>query len=170
MRTPFHISLTREMESISNVVRSLLDAGYNAGNSVVVTVSTDYSSIAGQIIRHELTHQEEIAEGFGVDVPYPDQVWDQQFTNEACSIFLLHRKSIGVKNIILVEAGVIRGSNYRTLIDLRRGPLEMDNNIITTALFENSSSAFKSDYVASYYNDTFNDLTFWWEKDNKHWK
>ena len=170
MRTPFHISLTREMECINTIATSLLNAGYNAGNSIIVTVSTDYSSIAGQVIRHKLTHEGEIAEGFGVDVPYPDQVWNGQFINEVCSMFLLHRKSIGMKNIILVEAGVIRGSNYKKLVDLIRGSLEMDNNIITTTLFENISSAFKSDYVAAYYDDATDDLTFSWEKENKHWR
>jgi hypothetical protein len=170
MRTELHVILNKELECIATIAEALKRDGYNASNSIIVTVSTDYSSIAGQIIRHELTYEGEIADGFGVDVPYPDQQWDTRFVNEACSMFSLHKHSIGVKNIILVEAGVIRGSNYKTLIKLIRESLELDNEIITTTLYENIDSAFKSNYVAEYYNDTLNDLTFWWEKQNNHWK
>jgi len=170
MRTELHVSVNRELECIKSIAEALKRDGYNASNSIVVTVSTDYSSIAGQIIRHELTHEGEIADGFGVDVPYPDQQWDTRFVNEACSMFLLHRQAIGVKTIILVEAGVIRGSNYNSLMNLMRQSLEMDNLIITTALFQSKGSAIECDYIAEYYDDKFNDLTFWWEKENNHWK
>jgi len=170
MRKQLYVDPIREIRCIESVAEALTKAGLNASNSVVVTVSTDYSSIAGQIIRHELTYEGEIADGFGVDVPYPDQQWDTRFVNEACSMFLLHNRSIGVKNIILVEAGVIRGSNYKTLINLLRQSLEIDNNIITVALFENKHSAFKCDHVAELYDDEVEDLTFWWEKENNHWK
>ena len=170
MRTELYVDLNKELKCIATIAEALKKEGYNASNSIVVTVSTDYSSIAGQIIRHELTHEGEIADGFGVDVPYPDQQWDTRFVFEACLMFSLHKYDIGVKNIILVEVGVIRGSNYKTLIELIRESLELDNNIITTTLYENIESAFKSNYVAEYYNDTLNDLTFWWEKQNNHWK
>ena len=45
-----------------------------------------------------------------------------------------------------------------------------DGKIITLALFENEGSAWKSDFVGEYYNDKWDDLTFWWERDNNHWK
>ena len=170
MRTELYIDPITELRCIQSVAEALTKAGYNASNSVVVTVSTDYSSIAGQIIRHELTYEGEIADGFGVDVPYPDQEWNTRFVNEACSMFLLHKNAIGVKNVILVEAGVIRGSNYKSLINLMRTSLEMDNPIVTTSLYENKHSAFKCDHIAEYYDDETQDLTFWWEKENNHWK
>ena len=44
-----------------------------------------------------------------------------------------------------------------------------DNKVLTLALYENENSVFKSDYVGEYYNNTTEDLTFWWEEDNKHW-
>lgn len=170
MRTELWIDPITELNCIHSIGEALTKAGHNASNSVVVTVSTDYSSIAGQIIRHTLTHEGEIADGFGVDVPYPDQEWDTRFVNEACSMFLLHRKAIGEKTVILVEAGVIRGSNYKTLINLMQTVLEMDNRIVTTSLYENKHSAFKCDHIAEYYDDEIQDLTFWWEKENNHWK
>jgi hypothetical protein len=168
MRTELHVSINRELDCIKSIAEALKRDGYNASNSIVVTVSTDYSSIAGQIIRHELTHEGEIADGFGVDVPYPDQQWDTRFVNEACSMFLLHREAIGVKTVILVEAGVIRGGNYKFLTEwiFSNYPKAKVN---TLTLFENTGSAFKSDFVGEYYDDKTQDLTFSWEKDNNHW-
>ena len=170
MRKELYVSIAKELECTVIIAEALKKEGYNASNSIVVTVSTDYSSITGQIIRHELTYEGEIADGFGVDVPYPDQQWDTRFVFEACLMFSLHKYDIGTKNIILVEAGVIRGSNYFKLIDLIRNSLELDNEIITTSLYENKHSKFKSDYVAEYYDNNLEDLTFSWEKENNHWK
>jgi hypothetical protein len=86
------------------------------------------------------------------------------------AMFKLHAKSIYGKNIILVEAGVIRGGNYTKVVDLIRRFLEINEKIVTVALYENLGSRFKSDYVGEYYNDELEDLTFWWERDNNHWK
>lgn len=172
MRKELYVSIAKELECIAIIAEILKENGYNASNSVVVTVSTDYSSIAGQIIRHELTYEGEIADGFGVDVPYPDQEWDEDFLFEAVKMFELNTKVIQDKTIILVEAGVIRGSNYKRLIDLIQNDLALGltNRIITTTLYENINSKFKSDYVAEYYDDETQDLTFSWEKENKHWR
>lgn len=41
--------------------------------------------------------------------------------------------------------------------------------IITATMFENVNSKFKSDVVANYYDDDEQDLTFYYEKPNKHW-
>jgi hypothetical protein len=69
-----------------------------------------------------------------------------------------------------VEAGVIRGGNYTYVIDWMRKYLGYDQKIITLTLYENLGSKFKSDFVGDYYDDTIQDLTFWWERDNNHWK
>jgi hypothetical protein len=41
--------------------------------------------------------------------------------------------------------------------------------IVTATMFENINSKFKSDVVANYYDDYEQDLTFYYEKPNKHW-
>ena len=48
--------------------------------------------------------------------------------------------------------------------------LGWDKRIVTLAMYENIESVWKSDYVGEYYNDKFEDLTFWWERENRHWK
>ena len=147
----------------------LLADGLHAGNTIIVTVSTDYSSFIGQYLRHQLSHDGEICDGFGVDVPYPDQAFDSTFQLNVGTMFAMHADSITGRTILLVEAGVIRGGNYATLVDFIRdhlGPVPVK----TLAMYENVGSRFKSDYVGRYYDDATDDLTFWWERPNNHWR
>lgn len=170
MRSIKFVSYLEEFELIDKLGDELLNAGFNASNSVIVTVSTDYSSIVGQILRHHLTDGGEICEGFGIDVPYPDEVWDDKYIFEMRTAFQTHKHQFRDKTPILVEAGVIRGGNYTFVVDWMRRYLGYDGKIITLALFENVGSKFKSDFVGDYYDDTTEDLTFWWERENNHWK
>lgn len=147
----------------------LLADGLHAGNTIIVTVSTDYSAWIGQYLRHQLSHDGEICDGFGVDVPYPDQEFDEKFRANVRTMFAMHAADIDGKTILLVEAGVIRGGNYTTLVNLIRdhfGPVPVK----TLAMYENVGSRFKSDYVGRYYDDATDDLTFWWERPNNHWR
>lgn len=148
----------------------LLADGLHAGNTIIVTVSTDYSAWIGQYLRHQLSHGGEICDGFGVDVPYPDQEFDAKFQDNVRAMFGMHARDIDGKTILLVEAGVIRGGNYATLVDFIRNDIKRVEDIDTLALYENVGSRFRSDYVGRYYNDATEDLTFWWERPNNHWR
>lgn len=170
MRNIKFINHSEELELIDKMGDKLLEAGFNSSNCVIITVSTDYSSIAGQIIRHQLTYEDEICEGFGVDVPYPDEVWDNKYVNELLKVFETYGYLLETKTPILVEAGVIRGGNYTFLTNWMKEYFAKDILIITTSMYENVGSKFKSNYVSEYYDDTIHDLTFWWELPNKHWK
>lgn len=164
------VQINDEIEIINKLGNILLDNGYNASNSIIVTVSTDYSSIVGQILRHQLSDKGEICEGFGVDVPYPDETWDNNYINTLNGVFVNHNSVFKNKNIILVEAGVIRGGNYEFLTTWIKHNYNTYSSIVTTSMFENINSKFKSDYVIHYYDDSTDDLTFWWERENNHWK
>jgi len=170
MRTEFEVSQREETELIFKLSYELLKRGINAGNTVIVSVSGDYSCIVGQILRHSLSHDGEICDGFSVDVPYPDETWDEQYLLELKTLFELYKYKLEGRDILLVEAGVIRGSNYKFMIEYLRGVLGIENKIKTLALYENSGSKFKSDFVGEYYDDETQDLTFWWEQYNNHWK
>ena len=143
--------------------------GYDASNTAIVTVSTDYSSVVGQFLRHQLTAAGEICVGFGVDVPYPDQLFDAEFTEMMEALCRLYHDSVGTKTLLLVEAGVIRGGNYAKVVEIFRRMFPMQTIILTLTLFENIHSQWKSDVVGEYYDDTTHDLTFWWEQPNIHW-
>ena len=154
------------MESLRD---SLLSCNLNSSNTVILTVSTDYSSVIGQYLRHQLSYNGEICDGFGIDVPYPKQSFDEKFTKEIVDMFKIHANNIGKKNILLVEAGVIRGGNYTKVVDIIRNELGMRCPILTLTMYENIHSKWKSDFVGRYYDDEKEDLTFWWEKYNINW-
>ena len=163
-----HVSLNDEQFLIDKIVSELLIDGFNADNTVIVTVSTDYSSIIGQTLRHSLSYNGEICDGFGVDVPYPDEHWDDKYLGELDSIMAIYGHKLHNKRVLLVESGVIRGGNYTFLDKYLKEKNIVD--IYTVAMFENIESAYKSNYVGEYYDNNTEDLTFWWEMDNNHWK
>jgi len=170
MRKELLITWEDEIRLMDQLAKKLLDSNINASNTVIVTVSTDYSSVIGQYLRHQLTHDGEICEGFGVDVPYPDQTFDQKFRQDVHDMFHMHTETIKDKSILLVEAGVIRGGNYTTLVDLIKNDIGITEDVKTLTMYENKGSKFKSDFVGEYYDDTVEDLTFWWERENNHWR
>jgi hypothetical protein len=159
------ISQQKETDLTLELSKKLLKDDFNASNTVVVTVSTDYSSNVGQLIRHSLSFEGEICDGFGIDVPYPDETWDVNYIYELKEIFNLYYYKLKDKKILFVEAGVIRGSNYTFIKDY----LDIKKDFYFLTLFENKSSIFKSDYVGEYYDNNSQDLTFWWEQKNNHW-
>jgi hypothetical protein len=168
-RKEYLVSQELETRITLELSNELLEKKINASNTVVVTVSTDYSSNVGQLIRHSLTHEGEICDGFGIDVPYPDESWNGVFKSELRSIFELYRYKLEGKNVLFVEAGVIRGSNYKFLNDFLKNDMGISNPFFFLALFENKNSLFKSDFVGYYYDNDSQDLTFWWEQPNNHW-
>jgi hypothetical protein len=160
-----------EFRLSEKLVQELLKKGYHAENTVVITVSTDYSSVIGQYIRHQLSHRGEICLGFGVDVPYPDQEFNEDFKHALVSMFAMNYSIWTDKKILLVEAGVIRGGNYTNIVNLLKQTFHiLPEQIITLAMYENIHSIFKSDFVGEYYDNNTQDLTFWWETYNKHWQ
>jgi hypothetical protein len=167
MRQLLNVSFEDEQLLIENIAAELISDGFNANNTVIITVSTDYSSIIGQTLRHLLSADGEICDGFGVDVPYPDENWDETYISELDRILDIYQDNIGDKRVLMVEAGVIKGGNY-TFLDgylTERGLTD----IYSVSMFENTGSVYKSDYVGEYYNNDTHDLTFWWERYNNHW-
>ena len=164
--TEYLISQQKETDLTLELSKKLLKDYFNASNTVVITVSTDYSSNVGQLIRHSLSFEGEICDGFGIDVPYPDETWDVNYIYELKEIFNLYAYKLKDKKILFVEAGVIRGGNYNFI----KNYLEIKDELYFLTLFENKGSIFKSDYVGEYYDNDSQDLTFWWEQKNNHWK
>ncbi len=168
-RLPYYISQKKETDLSLVLAEDLLSENFNASNTVIITVSTDYSSNVGQLLRHALSYDMEICDGFGVDVPYPDEIWDEKYIFELKELFKLYLYKFKGKKILFVEAGVIRGGNYTFLSNFLEECLDIKDNVFYLSLFENRSSIFKSNFVGEYYDNETQDLTFWWEKDNKHW-
>lgn len=170
VRKEYLISQDKETELTLLLSDKLLLDGLDSRNTVIITVSTDYSSTIGQLLRHSLSINGEICDGFGIDVPYPDQSWDDVFILELEKLFQLYAYKLIGKKVLLVEAGVIRGSNYKFLLEFLKEFLGIVDDIYFLSLFENKHSVFKSDFVGEYYDNDTQDLTFWWERQNNHWK
>ena len=172
MKERQELEVTREDEYrlMNNLVVDLWEK-HRANNTTIVTVSTDYSSVIGQYLRHQLSINGEICSGFGVDVPYPDQEFDQGFEQDVVKMFSMHYVDWSSKKyILLVEAGVIRGGNYTKIVELLKQNFQLTSDrIVTLTMYENIHSRFKSDFVGEYYDNETQDLTFWWETYNKHW-
>lgn len=172
MKERQELEVTREDEYrlMNNLVVDLWEK-HRANNTTIVTVSTDYSSVIGQYLRHQLSIDGEICSGFGVDVPYPDQEFDQSFEQDVIKMFSMHYDDWSTKKyILLVEAGVIRGGNYTKIVELLKQNFQLTSDrVVTLTMYENIHSRFKSDFVGEYYDNETQDLTFWWETYNKHW-
>lgn len=170
MRKQLLVNWEDELYLMNRLKKELLDKGLDSSNTVVVTVSSDYSAVVGQYLRHQLTINGEICDGFAIDVPYPDESWDEIYEYELEELLSLYSYKLVGKKILFVEAGVIRGGNYYFISNFIEEYLGIVDDVFYLTLFENIGSKFKSDFVGEYYDDKTQDLTFWWEKQNNHWK
>lgn len=171
MRSEYLIDREKEYQLIRKVSSDLQTfyPDLNAGNTLVIMVSPDYSATVAMHLAHDLSHDGEMADLMSVDVPYPDQ-HKEPFVNIAANKFmeqLIRSSNHHYQNVLLVEAAVIRGSNYQWLTALINELLE--TNIVTATMLENTRSVFKSDVVGEYYDKEEQDVTFYYERYNKHW-
>ncbi len=134
-------------------------------NTCFLMVSPDYSAIVTQHLSHSLTMDGEIFHIEAVNVPFPDEDV-RDYKTEFTQNFM--KWQTRWDNFVLIEAGVIRGGNYTWITEIMSRMT--GGSIHTVALCENIHSAFKSDFVSLYYDDTKEDLHFWWEQPNNHWK
>lgn len=170
MRKPLLVTAAQEKKLISELTNKIVD-GYpqlSPANTLVVMVSPDYSATVAMHIAHNLSDDGEMCDILPIHVSYPDEdVYNYVRKADEDIASWLKFSDKAYLNYLLVEAGVIRGGTYTWLKKLFYKRL--CGNIITTTLYENIGSKFKSDVVGKYYDDTKQDLTFYFEKENKHW-
>lgn len=165
MRKELYITRDKEWEILQKVMMSLDQISIHGGNTLVVNVSPDYSSTVAMHIAHHLSHNGEMCDMLMIDVPYPDEDVEMYTLAAKQKISKIIKN---YQNYLLVEAGVIRGTNYNWLTQLFKDYWP-HSNLVTLALFENTGSHFKSDIVGEYYDNETQDLTFYYERENKHW-
>lgn len=151
-----------EWKTIKKVCKDLEKYNVNPYNGVILNISPDYSSSVSMHIAHHLSYMGEMMQMIHIDVPYPDED-PIPYRNKFIEKIPLFDK----QKIVLVEAGIITGSNYTFMCN------ELSNikgkEIITVAQYENIHSIFKCDVVGRYYDWNKNQLEFYWERENKHW-
>ena len=143
----------------------MADPDIHPGKTCFLCVSPDYSSVVTQHLSHALSKDGEIYHIEAVNVPFPDESHESYLET---FIDRFSEWTIDWDNFVLIEAGVIRGGNYTWITESMEKFVE--KNYYTVALCENVGSKFKSDFVSLYYDDKKEDLHFWWEKPNNHWK
>jgi len=160
------ITREREWELIQRLQTIVNTENHTPNNSAVLMISPDYSATVAMHLAHSWSFKGNIINIIPVEVPYPDES-DIDYQNK------LRMQISDIKlydKLILVEAGIIRGSNWNWILKVLMNEFGYSRlDITTVAMCENINSIVKSDYVAEYYDDEKQELMFYFEKFNKHW-
>lgn len=170
MRKPLLVSAAKEKKLIVALTNKVIEKypDVSAENTLVVMVSPDYSATVAMHLAHNLSKDGEMCDILPIHIAYPDEdVYKYVRKADEDIDSWLNFSDVQYKYYLLVEAGVIRGGTYTWLSKLFRKKLM--GITITTTLYENIGSKFQSDVVGEYYDDTKQDLTFYFERENKHW-
>lgn len=166
-RPLFFITREKESELIQRLLTIVDNSKFNPKDTVLLMVSPDYSATVAMHLAHAWSVQGEIIPIITVDVPYPDED-HLNYKDQLRSKYLDIKQ---YKNIICVEAGIIRGGNWAWILDTLTREFEYKReNITLIALCENTKSRTQSDYVGEYYDDDKEELMFYFERYNKHWE
>jgi hypothetical protein len=157
------VEIKDEFNLIKKIGDALITDGYDSSNSTIITISTEQSSIMGQLLRHQLSLDGEVSKGFSIDVPVIEEEWDDKCIEVLNNVFQSKYKLIQNKKIILVRAQIKTGVSFEYVHNFMKKNLGANNKIISVTLFENISSNWESDYVGEYYDAEFEKLSFWWE-------
>jgi hypothetical protein len=165
-RRPLHfVTREKEWELIQRLETIVDSSSFDPSDTVVIMASPDYSATVAMHLAHAWSRKGEMLSIVPVDVTYPDEDSDQYISK-----MMMQASDIRpYKKIVMVEAGIIRGGNWRWMLDVLYLWGYTREDITLVALCENVNSKVKSDYVAQYYNDDTHELMFYFEKFNKHW-
>ena len=166
MRRPLHfITREKEWELIQRLETLVDSSNFDPETTAVIMASPDYSATVAMHLAHSWSRKGEMLTIIPVDVTYPDE----EATPYINKMIMQAGDIRPYKNLVLVEAGIIRGGNWKWMLDVLYIWGYNRKDITLVAMCENIGSAVKSDYVAEYYNDETHELMFYFEKFNKHW-
>ena len=166
-RRPLHfISREKEWELINKLLTIIDNSQFNPNTTAVLMVSPDYSATIAMHLAHAWSVEGEIIPIIPVDVPYPDESADDYIWKLAIEQMNIRKYS----KLILIEAGIIRGGNWKWLLESLKAMGYARNDITLIAMCENINSITKSDFVGEYYDDSKEELMFYYERYNKHWE
>lgn len=165
-RRPLHfITREKEWELIQKLLTIVDSTLFTPADTAVLMVSPDYSATVAMHLAHAWSRDGEMLPVIAVDVPYPDE--DVYEYRKKLIEQQMHIRPY--RRLVLVEAGIIRGGNWKWLLEQLHAWQFTTDEITTVALCENVHSAVKSDFVGEYYDDNEEELMFYFERFNKHW-
>ena len=169
-RRPLHfITREKEWELIQRLLTIVDSSHFHPDNTTVIMASPDYSATVAMHLAHAWSRDGEMLPILPVDVTYPDEQslpYEVKFRNQLAD---LAKHSTLPQHWVCVEAGIIRGGNWKWMLDVLYEFGYKRENITLVAMCENVLSNTKSDYVGEYYDDGTKELMFYFERYNKHW-
>ena len=156
------VNRKEEWETTKKVCLELEKYNINPSNGIILNISPDYSSSISMHIAHHLSSMGEMMDMLHINVPYPDEDPTPYRDNFIKQIPLFNKQKI-----VLVEAGIISGSNYTFMVNSLSSI--KGKEVITVAQYENIHSIFKCNVVGKYYDWNKEQLEFYWERENNHW-
>jgi hypothetical protein len=157
-----YIDHLKEYQLIQNLIRRI--PVVDPWTAVVLNVSPDYSSTVSMHMAHHLSLGGKMLDMYPVDVPFPKEdkhMYEISFREN------IHRFPALYDKVILCEAAVLSGNNYRWIKDVLLDVGYRDEDIISTALVQSISSSFDCDFVGEY-SSTMPE--FYYERYNKAWE
>lgn len=167
-RSILYVSREKELEVIQKLETIIDTRDFSVEDTVIVQASVEYAGPAVTYFAHAWSIKGEPIKIIPVEVAYPDESYDyvrKKFQYDM-HWHLSHHK---YKKFIVIEAGIIRGGNWKWILEEFELLNVSRKNVKLVALYENIHSIVKSDYVGEYYDNDKHDLTFYFEKYNKHW-
>ncbi len=166
-RRPLHF-ITREKEwELIQRLETIVDSyDFDPKTTAVIMASPDYSATVAMHLAHAWSRKGEMLPIIPVDVAYPNESvtpYIDKMTMQAGDIRQY-------ENLVLVEAGIIRGGNWTWMLSVLNLWGYNRTNITLVAMCENIHSKVKSVYVAEYYDDEKEELMFYFERYNKNWE
>jgi len=159
------ITREKEWELIQRLETIVDSSDFDPSTTAVIMASPDYSATVAMHLAHSWSRRGEILPIIPVDVTYPDEDPDEYIKK-----MVMQSGDIRpYQDLVLVEAGIIRGGNWKWMLDVLYDWGYIRDNITLVAMCENIHSKVKSDYVGEYYDDDKEELMFYFEKFNKHW-
>lgn len=169
MRRPLlFVTREKELEIIQRLETIVDTREFDPRNTVIIQASVDYAATAAMHLSHAWSVKGEIIPIIPIEVTYPDESYDYvrskfQYDME------WHLEHFHYNRFVVIEAGIIRGGNWEWILEEFQNWGFSRDKITLVTMYENIHSRVKSDYVGEYYDDEKYDLTFYYEKYNKHW-
>ena len=163
------ITREKELELIQRLLTVVDSSQFDPETTSVIMASPDYSATVAMHLAHAWSQHGDMLPIVPVDVTYPDetsQYYEVKFLNE---LEWLKKHGKLPQRFVLVEAGIIRGGNWKWILECLHTFGYKREQLTLVALCENVHSAIKSDYVGEYYDDSKEELMFYFERYNKHW-
>lgn len=164
------ITREKEWELIQRLLTVVDSTVFDPADTAVIMASPDYSATVAMHLAHAWSRNGEMLPIIPIDVTYPDED-SEKYIDKMRYDLAWHLAQNGYlpKRLVLIEAGIIRGGNWRWMLEVLHSAGYDRGDLTLVALCENVHSAVKSDYVGEYYDDSKEELMFYFERYNKHW-